>query len=223
MSLVSLATLISYGIWKNRQLNQALGEAVQAQAQAENNVRRAINSSVRRITHLNDATANPLPDELAFLEQIRTRPGQRPKVRTKRALAARWAGFIYSQLNDPVATQKAFGDSIAESSNLIEQFPRERSYRNKLANAVAEYGAALARFGDKKGAKREYKRAIEILESLLKEDPNDADVRFLLSGEYNNLGAVSGELGGDAEPFYRKALALREKLVGIPRQPRLSK
>jgi eukaryotic-like serine/threonine-protein kinase len=213
VSLLSLATFLAYGVWKNRQLNQALATTIEAHDRAEGNLRRAIDAAARRITRSNDSTANPLLEELTFMEQIRAQPGDMPDVQNERALAAGWAGYIHSELNNSAAAEKAFGESIAGFANLVRQFPEEPTYRRDQANFIARYGAFLARSGDNEGAKREYEKALAMLEDLLAKNPKDVEVRILVGAESNDLAGVVGQLGGDSEPAYRRALAVREKLV----------
>ena len=213
VSILSLAAFTSYWIYNNWRLSQALAATVQARDRADENVRRAIEAAARRISRSGDAPANPLREELAFMNQLRSEPGSDADSLHERALGAGWAGYIYSQLNEPAEAEKAFHESIAEFARLIEQFPQEPNCRSDHANFIARYAAFLSRNGDDEAALREFTKAVGLLEALHKEYPKDADVRFLLGAEYQNLAGVIGRLGGAADADYRRSLAIRKQLV----------
>jgi len=213
VSLLATILLISYGTWKNRQLSAALLSTQEARVRAEENVRKAIESAARRITYVGDRSDQPLQSELAFFEAIRQQTGNDVAANHERALAAGWAGYIYSELNDFPASKQAFQQSIEGFQKLCEEFPKQIQYRQELANFIGRHGSALIRQGDDTAAAAEFKRSIEILDQLHAQDPQAVEYRLLLAAHNNNLAQILARSDGDALPIYNRALQLRRDLL----------
>jgi eukaryotic-like serine/threonine-protein kinase len=103
--------------------------------------------------------------------------------------------------------------------SLSQEASGDRSLQQELANAYEKVGDVqgnpyYANLGNTSGAIASYEKARTIFESLLKDDPNNASLKWSLEGNYMALGWCSEAKQDfpDALRYLRQALTLAESL-----------
>jgi non-specific serine/threonine protein kinase/serine/threonine-protein kinase len=132
---------------------------------------------------------------------------------------------------DLAVSYRRFGDILAKTGNtraaLInyqktlplleakEAGPMNWSALMELATCHEVVGRMLLRTGDLSGAFDGYERALRVLDTLLREKPDDADARLEQARNYSSLGYLSAERGGKEEALqhYRDSLAIVEAVT----------
>ncbi len=111
-------------------------------------------------------------------------------------------------------------DALEYLDGLSQEARSDTSLRLELANAYLKVGDVQGKpykpnLGDTAGALASYRKAQAILESLLRSEPSDQQMRRDLSITYENIGNIQARLmqGKEAVESQRKSLALREGLL----------
>jgi serine/threonine protein kinase len=116
------------------------------------------------------------------------------------------------------------GESVALARSACDQFqarfradPSNVGNLKDLAVAIDRLGSVEDRADRMEEASRDFRRAAELYERLLKDRPFNVIVRGLLGTTYHKLGRVLVEMARPAESLepYRKAIELREALLSL--------
>ena len=215
VALFSVISFIAFATWKNQQLSRALGETRAALDRSSRNFREAIAAAARRIQRHGDPQIDPLREELAFFEAIRSTPDDSSlTTRWEKALAANWAGAIYARMGATAQAEQAFRESIRWFESLLDDMTEQQS---PVAIDLAQTEGRLSNFLISEGrldeAQRWQQRAIDRLEHEQLQLPMDVEILRALGAEYNNLAVIHRKLGEDPVPTYRQSMSIRRLLI----------
>jgi non-specific serine/threonine protein kinase/serine/threonine-protein kinase len=117
----------------------------------------------------------------------------------------------YANLGDVEGALESYRKSLVIRQRLSSQNPRDTLLRRELASGYTKLGAALDGSKDFPGALLNYREALQILESLGK-DETDARTQDQLAGAYYYVGIASAETGNLKEALDNAArgAAIRE-------------
>jgi len=117
-------------------------------------------------------------------------------------------------------TERAEAESsYAEACRLLEGVYQERpdiyGLQRELAYAHVSMGAFCEWSGDAAGALRFYSRALPVLETLVRQDPKNADARLLLAEDCNNVGyaMVRSRAAGDPVALLHRSEKMFDALI----------
>ena len=121
-------------------------------------------------------------------------------------------GAVLKQMGKPTGALAAYEESLAVAQKVAAANPHVVDFQLGLASSHFTVGSVLSDMGPDKAARSEaeYRSAEAILRGL-----DDALSRSYLAATYNNLGNRLRATGRalEAEAEYRKALALKQRLV----------
>jgi len=236
VSFGAAATIITYGAWKNSQLDKANEQlffantqltdtltAEQAQRErAEKNFRKALDAADRRLNRAGQDPLRLLVEELEFYDEIRQQPGDSAEIRYEKAMADRRAGDIHRMLGNTEPAQEAYLEAIGLLGVLAAADPNVDYYRRDLAaahNGLAQLWEAAGRLSE---SEQQYRAGLHLFEQLSAEYPAEFDFRRQQGVLWNNLAIQLVHAGRkpEAEESYQKSLALRRKLrEDFPQDP----
>lgn len=226
---VSLSTFSIYAYRKNVQLTSTVNNLNRSLVRNRENYRKAVDAVVRRINSEGSLQSDPLREELAFFEEIRGQNLEGEDARSEaaqweRATAAGWSGTLFGRLNDPVAAQAAFEQSITGLTELVDQHPDQVTYLVDLLDIRNRYGKFLTAENRTTEARDQFLSAITLNRRLchqldsatIAEDSEQRRLKSVTERDQGtllvNLAIVQRQLGEDPLPAYEEALALRTRL-----------
>ena len=179
-------------------------------------------SLVNRAVTASQSYSLPLRMSLGFLEEaegmlnVMARYG-RPTPRLRRRQIAMLIAFgdSYRELGRTAEAERR----IIEAQRLASETARDNAadpiWRWEQARAQQRRGDVEMAKGDLAAALREFRSVQEIIESLIKIDPDNAQYQRDLSLAYERIGLVQVTQGQFAEAFasFKSVLALRQRLV----------
>jgi len=215
VTMVSAATLVSYGAWKNRQLSAALSAEQSQRLRAEGNFRKALDVADRRLTRAGQDPQRLLAEELSFYDEIRKQPGSDAQILYERGLAARRAGDILRLMGNVPQSEHAYAEAIRLLEGLAATVPESEDYRRDLAashNGLAQLWQETDRAAESEG---HYLAGAKLLAQLAAERPADTDFPRQLGVVWNNLGIYLSRAGrlDEAAAAHEKAVSLRRPLA----------
>ena len=121
-------------------------------------------------------------------------------------------GLLYEELAQHDKAEAAYRRAVDLSAKLAEEFPGEPRHRQSLARCHNYLGNVLRVRGQPEKAEAALRDALNILEKVA--GGAAPDYRSLVANTYNDFGSLLVLRDrGKADAAYRKALAIREKLV----------
>ncbi len=152
---------------------------------------------------------------LELREQLaRDRPGEVDALRDL-ANAQFKVGMLLSESGRSKAALAAFDRARTTRERLVREFPRMLRLQADLAKLHDAIGNVLGyQLGRNHDALREHKLAADLLEALVRDDPNDVDYQCALMTVYQNVGrlhAASSSLS-ESSSSYERAIAAGEAL-----------
>jgi serine/threonine protein kinase/tetratricopeptide (TPR) repeat protein len=126
-------------------------------------------------------------------------------------------GLLERQQGEPAAARKSLTKAIGVLEQVIDTKPQDRDARHALAMALNNR-SFVEQQSDWLSARKSCQAAVEILEELMEtasEGTSTASTRSDLSLSYNNLAAILGHLGEEAEAVeaFERAIEIQERLV----------
>jgi tetratricopeptide (TPR) repeat protein/tRNA A-37 threonylcarbamoyl transferase component Bud32 len=111
--------------------------------------------------------------------------------------------------------KSAYDEAIAALNQGQGSDAGRNQIRNDLALAYDARGWVYRELGALDAAENDYRRAVELLELLVREFPTVPGHREALARAYNSLGMIEERTGllADAELYYRRELPLADRLV----------
>jgi eukaryotic-like serine/threonine-protein kinase len=121
------------------------------------------------------------------------------------------------RLNDREATQKYYSELLKTCKQLTTADPDRMDFKKDLATTHENLGdvSLYWRSGIEEGL-RNYEMAYGILQELLRNDPDSADLRTEVASANYRLGTANLLLGrlAESKKYYRESLQSRERLAG---------
>ncbi len=120
----------------------------------------------------------------------------------------------------PAESAVVLDKEVALKRRLVEDYPARPEYRRTLARGLINRGIIDRETGRPAEADAAYSEALTLNEKLATEFPDDRKVARDQARCLNNLGELRATRKGEAEPLFRKALAIYQGLVaaapGVP-------
>jgi eukaryotic-like serine/threonine-protein kinase len=135
-----------------------------------------------------------------------------PVYRNELVLTYNNLGAAQSRSGAAKQAAKTYADVVDQADKLVRQAPAEKSYKYHLAVGYNNQGLALSTL-QPTDAESSFRKALDLQEAVVKQDPGDVDAQSALGGMYNNLGIVLEELRRPAD-----AVAAYERAVSHQRQ-----
>ena len=110
------------------------------------------------------------------------------------------------------ASFEAHRKALTINRRLVEAQPTNRYYREQLCSSYVLVADALKDRGDTVGALANLRRAVAVIESLVKTYPGNAKYLFELASTYEETGLILERIGrvDESLEFQYKTLALRK-------------
>jgi len=214
--VIGITSFLSFAVWKNGQLQQALAGTQSALQRSERNFRNSLDAARRRIEQAGQPPEQMLTEELAFFEEIRRQPDEGAASRYERALASRLSGDVCRKLGRPADALQAY----TEAETLLTALAKTDSsppYRRDLAGVFNQRSMIYQDQGDWVRADECLKKGLALFEQLAKDSGDDPDFVRHQAVLLNNLGVLANRRNDPeaAADCHRRALSLREKLLAI--------
>jgi eukaryotic-like serine/threonine-protein kinase len=220
--VLSLLAGIIATLWQAR-----IARAQRAEAELRfNDVRRLANSflfefdsSIEKLPGSTPAREMVVKRALEYLDSLAQKSASDASLQRELAAAyekvADIQGNPYSaNLGDTAGALVNYRKALAIRDALAAD-PADKQARRELAQSCNKVGDELELMGDLNGALDYYRRSLEILELLSKEDSTNNQLRRDLAGSYDSIGDTLAKTG-DAKAALddlRKALAIRDALA----------
>ena len=186
-----------------------------------------VNTAEKRLLRVKDLTTEDrqfLDKAISFYEQFANQESRDPRVRQKTVDAYLRVGAIQEWLGQDAKATKAYEDALAVATKLAAEFADDPDCRQKLARSSSSLGgrnAIILGPGSRPKMEQALAKALRLQEQLVGEFPGNRDYQWDLGLTYYRLGfmRLMDYSGGqrdliEAEGPVRRALAIREKLVG---------
>ncbi len=162
-----------------------------------------------------------LPSVLSFYERFATQNATNPKLQGEAAWAYAMVAAIDEFLGRADDAEHRLERTVGMLESLVRQYPDDRSYRVKLAEAYLMTNPWTAAPANLDRIESRLRRACELLERNVAEAPDDAEMEKHLVEALGKLGATLQRLDrlDEAEPCYRRVIALCDGLVGRIQRP----
>jgi serine/threonine-protein kinase len=207
---------------KNAELAAAEGRERVAREQAEANFRLAqdaVDQYANRVKDnplLRERGMQPLRDELlrtalTFYQRLVRERGDDPALRADLADAYHRVATVTQAIGSQDEAAAAGDQAVVTLEHLAAA---SWSPRHRLDLAKAYHLSALIRdtAGRHPEARDLYRKAVGLLEPLVRDDPANADARKQLASTHNNLGTLKGVTAEEGQRLLREAIAHREHL-----------
>src|SRR5262249_20225619 len=139
-----------------------------------------------------------LQDAQQFYERFLNEHGDDPALRAEVAAASHRIARITGETGSPAEAVPQFHQTVALWESLIAARPDDPAYREGLARTLNDLGEVLVRLEDRRDeAFRAFRRAQDLLEPLIAEEPRSVPRRRELSLVLQNIAPLQY---ADAEP-----------------------
>ncbi len=206
--------------------------AKESQQQAEKNLVRAeeaVDTFLSRFTNhprikgadFADFKIQLLKLAIPFYEEVCSREGVDPGMRSRRAATLGRLGTLYHETGDDDQAMAALRKAVEIHESLVTEFPQNVSYRRGLCVHANNLGAVLQSRRDYPAAGAARKRALEMAELAYATQPRDRNAQ----GDLVHVLSKSAEAlqdGGQveaAEAAYGRAMQVQEKLAAQFHEP----
>ncbi|HEV2949528.1 MAG TPA: serine/threonine-protein kinase, partial [Gemmataceae bacterium] len=155
-----------------------------------------------------------LNDALDFYQRFLKEEASSAPLRFDTARAFRGVANIQCLLGQNVEAEINSRKSVSLLEDLVKEYPKNPDYREELARSLNNSGRFLMALNQYEEADQAFSKAQDLWQEFLANKP-DPKYSFGLADAYHNRGVVRllASRYQQAEPFYRHALELREKLV----------
>jgi serine/threonine-protein kinase len=221
VSAAAALALAAVGLWSYTSL-RAAAERAEARSRLAREVVDNMYTKVAEEWLADEPHKDPLQQEflekaLGLYEDFALESRGDPAVRRETALAHFRLGQIHRTLSEDRAAEEAYGRAIARQELLRAQFPRERRYRQDLANSYNWRGELLRESGrPPQEVEADYRRALDLQQALSTEYPEEPAYRKELARSRYNLGILAMDTGrsADARDEFDKAVDVLDQLHG---------
>jgi serine/threonine protein kinase/predicted Zn-dependent protease len=205
----------------DRERTEAMRQRDDAQTQRRL-ARRAVDAMYTQVAekwlsqqpHLETLQREFLEKALQLYQESGEERGADPELRLETGYAYRRITDIQEKLGKPEQAEEAITRAITLLRALTADFPREPRYREALASFVHKRGGVHYRYHRFEPAEREFQESLVLYETLLAENPNDANSQK--GRVFGLMGLASAWLGEgrarEAVECYRRALSLVQAL-----------
>ncbi len=171
-----------------------------------------------------------LPSVLSFYDRFaqQNADAKNPRIQAEAARAYRKVGSLYHSLGREEESAKAIARAVAMLDDLVQQFPKDPTYRARLVEAYAMVDPWSADPSSLPQIEAWFLRARGLIDQLAAESPDDSTYAQEQIQVRTKLGAVlqGQDRPDDAEAAYREAIELAGSLLSrglVPENCRLDR
>jgi serine/threonine-protein kinase len=178
---------------------------------------------LRQTPQLKELERQQLDDALRFYrEVVKDRENPDPGVRLDVAQAYLQSGLAEYTLGRNSEARDQINQAIALTEGLVNENPTRAEYRVQLARSYRARGSTDVQpspnggtGSDPSTSAHDLERALELLENLVREYPEDRPYQVDLAVLYHNLATsyFNGDQRKKAEPLFRRAVDLRRSML----------